>query len=61
MTGGALIFTCPLCRAIVDYSCLCDEQPTISQYVGHATVGEAKAHIIALKEQPSSKQARSAS
>lgn len=43
--SGFLIFTCPHCRAIVDYSCLCDVPPDISAYTGHATVADAKAHV----------------
>lgn len=43
--SGSLIFTCPFCRAVVDYTCLCDEPPPLGKYVGHATVEEAKAHV----------------
>lgn len=48
--SGALIFTCPFCRAVVDYTCLCDEPPPLSNYTGHATVEEAKAHVDHLRQ-----------
>lgn len=41
----ALVYTCPCCRALVDYGCLCANPPTIDQLVGHDTVRAAKEHL----------------
>lgn len=42
---SALVYTCPKCRTIVDYSCMCKEPPSISELAGHDTVDAAKAHV----------------
>lgn len=43
--SGFLIFTCPRCKTLVDYTCQCDEPPPLSKLVGHDTVDAAKAHV----------------
>lgn len=42
---GSYIFTCPHCRAVVDYACLCPTQPPFSDWIGHDTVVSAKAWV----------------
>lgn len=44
---GSYIFTCPHCRAVVDYACLCPTRPPFSDWIGHDTVAEAKEWILA--------------
>jgi hypothetical protein len=39
------MLTCPHCRALVDYSCLCDEPAPDKDYVKHKSVAEAKAWL----------------
>ncbi len=49
---GHYIFTCPICRTIVDYSCMCPEPRDIADFVGHDTVDEAKAHVDKMHSSP---------
>lgn len=42
---GHYIFTCPACRAIVDYGCICAEPQPSDQWEGHDTVESAKARV----------------
>ena len=46
---GSYIFTCPHCRAVVDYACLCPTQPPFSDWIGHDNVAAAKTWVDAQK------------
>ena len=39
---AAMMLTCPHCRALVDYSCLCDEPAPDNDYIEHESVDAAK-------------------
>ena len=43
------VWTCPHCRAIVDYSCLCDLPGPTDDWIVHDSVYEAKAHVAKMK------------
>lgn len=54
--SGLYMFTCPVCRSIVDYGCMCDEPQPHDRWEGHDSFEAAKARADEMRPPNASAQ-----